>query len=78
MASMTENLNLQRGLLKRLDQLSAVDLLDKIKVESIEHSASAGNAWPVVKTSDGRSLRCRLLVHLQTSSKWLTLTRLHN
>ncbi|KAF8605980.1 ubiquinone biosynthesis hydrox [Ceratobasidium sp. AG-I] len=62
MASMTENLNLQRGLLKRLDQLSAVDLLDKIKVESIEHSSGVGNAWPVVKTSDGRSLRCRLLV----------------
>lgn len=64
MASMTENLNLQRGLLRRLDQLSAVDLLDKVKVEAIEHNSDGGNAWPVVETSDGRSLRCRLLVCL--------------
>jgi ubiquinone biosynthesis monooxygenase Coq6 len=64
MASMTENLNLQRGILKRLDDLPAVDLLDSVKVENIENGSGEGNNWPLVKTSDGRSLRCRLLVSL--------------
>ncbi|KAG9128245.1 putative ubiquinone biosynthesis monooxygenase [Ceratobasidium sp. 392] len=61
MASMTENLNLQRGILKRLGELSSVELLDTVKVDSIEHGPGEGNNWPILKTSNGRSLRCRLL-----------------
>ncbi|QRV74186.1 ubiquinone biosynthesis monooxygenase COQ6 [Ceratobasidium sp. AG-Ba] len=62
MATMTENLNLQRGILKRLDELPAVELLDSVKVENIEHGPDEGSNWPIVKTSNGRSLRCRLLI----------------
>ncbi|KAG8748355.1 putative ubiquinone biosynthesis monooxygenase [Ceratobasidium sp. 414] len=62
MASMTENLNLQRGILKRLDELSSIELLDSAKVEDIDHGPDGGSTWPVVKTSNGRSLRCRLLI----------------
>ncbi|KAG8718327.1 putative ubiquinone biosynthesis monooxygenase [Ceratobasidium sp. 394] len=62
MASMTENLNLQRGILRRLDELSSVELLDTAKVEDIGHGPDDGGIWPIVKTSNGRSLRCRLLI----------------
>ncbi|KAG8735491.1 putative ubiquinone biosynthesis monooxygenase, partial [Ceratobasidium sp. 428] len=62
MASMTENLNLQRGILKRLDELSSVELLDSIKVDTIEHGAGEEHSWPLVRTSNGRAFRCRLLV----------------
>ena len=61
MARLTENLNLQRALLRRLDQIPGrVQLMDQVKVESI----SRGEGWPVVNVSDGPSLRTRLLVRL--------------
>ncbi|KAF8318658.1 ubiquinone biosynthesis hydrox [Clavulina sp. PMI_390] len=61
MARLTENLNLQRALLQRLDDMpEQVSLLDKTKVESISQPDST--AWPVVNLSDGSSLQTRLLV----------------
>ncbi|KAG8691609.1 putative ubiquinone biosynthesis monooxygenase [Ceratobasidium sp. 423] len=62
MAMMTENLNLQQGLLRRLESVSNVKLLDSTKVEDIQNGSGESNTWPVVNTSTGRSLRSRLLI----------------
>ncbi|KAF7294395.1 Ubiquinone biosynthesis monooxygenase COQ6, mitochondrial [Mycena kentingensis (nom. inval.)] len=58
MARMTENLNLQRGLLRHLRTISEVYLLDKTKVQSIARGENAG--WPLVQLDNGRVLRSRL------------------
>lgn len=60
-ATMTENLNLQRALLQSLGNLGGVDILDNTKVSRIEKEADDGG-WPIVHTSDGRKIRTRLLV----------------
>ncbi|KAF7317987.1 Ubiquinone biosynthesis monooxygenase COQ6, mitochondrial [Mycena kentingensis (nom. inval.)] len=60
MARMTENLNLQRGLLRHLGTVPEVHLLDKTKVQSIARGENAG--WPLVQLDNGRVLRSRLLV----------------
>ncbi|KAJ7155492.1 ubiquinone biosynthesis hydrox [Mycena crocata] len=61
MARMTENLNLQRGLLRHLAGIPEVHLLDKMKVQSIDH-AEGSEGWPLVHLDSGRILRSRLLV----------------
>lgn len=72
MATLLENLNLQRASLRALEQHvkkndeSDVELLDGRKVLSIEMDEESG--WPVIELSEGkngepaRSLRARLLV----------------
>ncbi|OSX60240.1 hypothetical protein POSPLADRAFT_1148165 [Postia placenta MAD-698-R-SB12] len=62
MARLTENLNLQRALLRYLDTTPSIKLLDKVKVNSIEKEQEEGGGWPLVHLSDGRVLRARLLV----------------
>ncbi|KAI0918003.1 hypothetical protein AcV5_002791 [Taiwanofungus camphoratus] len=62
MARLTENLNLQRGLLRRISAIPAVKLIDKVKVQSIQKADKQGGDWPLVHLSDGRILRARLLV----------------
>lgn len=63
MARLTENLNLQRALLRHLSTLPEVQLLDKVKVHSIQQEErEGGGGWPLVHLSDGRILRTRLLV----------------
>ncbi|KAH9849907.1 ubiquinone biosynthesis hydrox [Lenzites betulinus] len=62
MARLTENLNLQRALLRQLRDVSAVEVLDKVKVQSIQREQREGGGWPLVHLSDGRVLRARLLV----------------
>ncbi|KAJ6621397.1 ubiquinone biosynthesis hydrox [Mycena sp. CBHHK59/15] len=61
MARITENLNLQRGLLRHLSSFPEVEILDKTKVQSIENPEGLGG-WPLVHLDDGRVLRSRLLV----------------
>ncbi|KAJ6581412.1 hypothetical protein B0H19DRAFT_1115082 [Mycena capillaripes] len=61
MARMTENLNLQRGLLRHLSSIPEVQILDKAKVQAIEHPERSGD-WPLVRLDNGRVLRSRLLV----------------
>ncbi|KAJ6591658.1 hypothetical protein DFH09DRAFT_1137615 [Mycena vulgaris] len=61
MARMTENLNLQRGLLRHLSNIPEVSILDKAKVQSIDH-AEGSSGWPLVHLDNGRVLRSRLLV----------------
>ncbi|KAJ7449633.1 ubiquinone biosynthesis hydrox [Mycena latifolia] len=60
MARITENLNLQRGLLRHLNSIPEVSILDKTKVQSIDHAEGSG--WPLVYLDNGRILRSRLLV----------------
>lgn len=62
MATLTENLNLQRALLQHLHSTSTVELMDKVKVQSIVQDEQEGGGWPLVHLSDGRILRARLLV----------------
>lgn len=69
---MTENLNLQRGLLKRLDELSTVKLLDNVKVDSIKPEDAGHGSWPIVRLSNGLDLRTRLLVSLYDDSTMYT------
>lgn len=62
MARLTETLNLQRGLLRRLKELPNVTLLNKTKVVNIFEDDIPGGGWPIVQLSDGVALRARLLV----------------
>jgi ubiquinone biosynthesis monooxygenase Coq6 len=62
LSRLTENLNLQRGLLRHLSQSPEVQILDKVKVQTIEREDREENAWPLVQLSDGRVIRTRLLV----------------
>ena len=69
MARLTENLNLQRALLRRLQSQDVhVTFLDKTRVASIVSeqplgsSGSSSSPWPVVQTNTNRRLRARLLV----------------
>ncbi|KAL0953694.1 hypothetical protein HGRIS_004888 [Hohenbuehelia grisea] len=61
MARLTENLNLQRGLLRHLRTTPQIQLMDKTKVKNIIRDESSGN-WPIVQLNNNRSLRARLLV----------------
>jgi len=58
---MTENLNLQRGLLRHLSQIPEVQLLDNVRVTAIEKENGA-HGWPSVRLSNGQTFRTRLLV----------------
>ncbi|KAI1793424.1 ubiquinone biosynthesis hydrox [Ganoderma leucocontextum] len=62
LARLTENLNLQRALLRYLDKSGTIEVADKVKVLSIVREEREGGGWPLVHLSDGRVLRTRLLV----------------
>jgi len=65
-AYMTENLNLTRGLLHRLDELGGTTIFDKARVEKIDFGIETPDLdlseWPVVHLSQGQRLYARLLV----------------
>lgn len=65
-AYMNENLNLTSALLKRIDELGSVEILDGQRVESIELGQDTSEvdlrSWPVVKSENGREIAARLLV----------------
>ena len=73
MVRITENLNLQRGLLRLLDNVPAVDLIHKARVTSIDRESQKYGIWPIVNLNNGRRLRARLLVNIQVYSKHLNL-----
>ncbi|KAH7885844.1 hypothetical protein F5I97DRAFT_1875893 [Phlebopus sp. FC_14] len=60
MARLTENLNLQRALLRHLENIPSTQLFQNTKVDSID--CGEGHGWPVVHLSDGTMIRARLLV----------------
>lgn len=62
MAQMTENLNIQRALLRNMAGRPQLELADNVKVAAIEREETGANGWPIVHLSNGRSLRARLLV----------------
>ncbi|KAI6126031.1 hypothetical protein EDD16DRAFT_1825753 [Pisolithus croceorrhizus] len=63
MARLIENLNLQRALLRHLESIRSIELLQKTRVESIQREdRDGGHGWPLVHLSDGTTLRTRLLV----------------
>ena len=62
MAKLTENLNLQRGLLRHLVAFPSLHLLDKTKVQSILPDAEERGSWPMVFLDNGQVLRARLVV----------------
>jgi ubiquinone biosynthesis monooxygenase Coq6 len=65
-AYMNENLNLTSALLKRVEELGGVEVLDGQRVEGIELGEESEvldlRSWPVVKTDGGKTLAARLLV----------------
>ncbi|KAL9014602.1 MAG: hypothetical protein Q9173_000747 [Seirophora scorigena] len=68
-ATMTENPNLQRALLKRLDQLPPFSIFDSAKVAAIEDGPSKSpeevldlSSYPSITLSSGRKIMARLLV----------------
>lgn len=62
MARLTEILNLQRGLLRRLEEFPDIQLRDKTKVKTIIQDAEERGGWPMVHLENGQILRARLLV----------------
>lgn len=65
-AYMNENLNLTSALLKRLEELGGVEILDNQRVEDIVLGEETEDAdfrgWPIVQLSGGKKLAARLLV----------------
>ncbi|RUP51411.1 hypothetical protein BC936DRAFT_148339, partial [Jimgerdemannia flammicorona] len=74
-AWMVENLNLQRGILRQLDELrgegAKCDVFAATKVKGITKGEAVGEGgeegldlseWPIVRLDNGRTLRTRLLV----------------
>ncbi|CAG8712636.1 457_t:CDS:1 [Acaulospora colombiana] len=73
MARLTENLNLQRALLRQIDNSATsgiLTLMDETKVQSINSDGESGHSpqgphntgWPLLQLSNSRSIRARLLV----------------
>ncbi|KAL0569788.1 putative ubiquinone biosynthesis monooxygenase [Marasmius crinis-equi] len=60
MARLTENLNLQRGLLRYIRNATSIDILDKTKVQSI--TTEGPGSWPLVHLENDQTLKTRLLV----------------
>ncbi|KAF8909362.1 hypothetical protein CPB84DRAFT_1765951 [Gymnopilus junonius] len=59
MARLTENLNLQRGLLRHM---ADIRIIPRTKVTSISKDNEESGGWPLVKLDDEKVLRARLLV----------------
>lgn len=73
MARITENLNLQRALLRHLSHIPTVNIIDNMKVQSINREEGESGGWPLVRLADGRVLRARLLVNtmlLRVFAEW--------
>lgn len=62
MARLTENLNLQRGLLRHLQGNPDIELIDNTRVQKIVQDDSDRGGWPLVELDNGKTLRTRLLV----------------
>lgn len=62
MARLTENLNLQRGLLRRLDDMGDIRIIQRTKVTFINKDNEKNGGWPLVHLDDQKILRARLLV----------------
>ncbi|KAI9684559.1 MAG: putative ubiquinone biosynthesis monooxygenase [Bathelium mastoideum] len=65
-AYMTENANLTAALLKRLDELGGVSIMDNTRVSNIALGEDSDTldlrSWPILNLSNGRTLAARLLI----------------
>jgi len=61
MARLTENLNLQRAILRHLETIPEVRILENTKVTAISRDEDRGG-WPLVHLDNNMVLRVRLLV----------------
>ena len=65
-AYMTENANLTTALLRRLEALGGVSVIDSTRVSNIELGQDTDTldlrSWPILTLSNGRSLAARLLI----------------
>ena len=66
MARLTENLNLQRGILRHLETIPEVRILENTKVTSINKDEAARGGWPLVHLDNDMVLRARLLVRIMS------------
>ena len=73
MARLTENLNLQRGLLRQLDSIPEVQIHQRTKVTSIETDISIRGGWPLIHLDNQKVLRARLLVIIKNYLRHLEL-----
>ena len=64
MACLTENLNLQRGILRHLETIPEVRILENTKVTSISRDEADRGGWPLVHLDNNIVLRARLLVRI--------------
>ncbi|KAF8967656.1 COQ6 monooxygenase [Flammula alnicola] len=62
MSRLTENFNLQRGLLRHLDGIPEVQLLQQTKVTSIVQDSEDRGGWPLIHLDNRKVIRARLLV----------------
>lgn len=62
MSRLTENFNLQRALLRHLDSILEVNLLQQTKVVSITNDLEERGGWPLVHLDNSKTIRARLLV----------------
>jgi 2-polyprenyl-6-methoxyphenol hydroxylase-like FAD-dependent oxidoreductase len=67
MARLTEILNLQRGLLRRLEDFPDIQLRERTKVKTIVRDSEERGGWPMVHLENGQILRARLLVRIPIS-----------
>jgi ubiquinone biosynthesis monooxygenase Coq6 len=66
MARLTENLNLQRGILRHLETVPEVRILENTKVTSISRDEADRGGWPLVRLDNDMVLRARLLVRIMS------------
>ena len=79
MATLIENFNLQRALLRHLDEIPTIRILQRTRVLSIiEPDEGRHGPWPLVHLDNDMVLRARLLVcsyqstmHLFCMSKYV-------
>ncbi|KAG7444347.1 ubiquinone biosynthesis hydrox [Guyanagaster necrorhizus] len=62
MSRITENINLQRGLLRYLSTMPDLHLIDKTKMTSIVREHEDAGGWPLVHLDNSKILRARLLI----------------
>lgn len=62
MATLIENFNVQRALLRNLDGTPEVRIFQGTKVTSIEPDEAQRGTWPLVFLDNQKVLRARLLV----------------
>jgi len=62
MATLIENFNVQRALLRHLNEIPAIKILQRTRVLSIKPDEGRQGPWPLVQLDNDTMIRARLLV----------------